>query len=153
MPRIADFFIIKAFSQITKLFPPFVRKSLIVLIPLSLIISLLELAGLLTILPVIRILLNPEIILSNPILIRISKLIQSEDPVYFVMVLMGSIVVFNVVKTVIVYWASVYQVKTLYDVAQKLTLTQFQYYLYRPYRLQVLGSTGTALRNIIEIPF
>jgi ABC-type bacteriocin/lantibiotic exporter with double-glycine peptidase domain len=57
------------------------------------------------------------------------------------------------VKTVIVYWASVYQVKTLYDVAQKLTLTQFQYYLYRPYRLQVLGSTGTALRNIIEIPF
>jgi ABC-type bacteriocin/lantibiotic exporter with double-glycine peptidase domain len=66
---------------------------------------------------------------------------------------MAGIVVFNIIKTIVVFWANNYQVKTLYDVAHKLTLTQYQHYLFKPYRFQVLGSSGTALRNIIDIPF
>ena len=153
MTRLSDFFVIRTFSQISRLFPSFVKNSLIVLIPVSFIISLAEVAGLITILPVIRILLNPEIIETNVILRWINEFIGSPNPVIFVTVLMAAIVLFNIVKTIIVYWANNFQVKTLYDVAQKLTLTQYQYYLFKPYRFQVLGSTGTALRNIIDIPF
>jgi ABC-type bacteriocin/lantibiotic exporter with double-glycine peptidase domain len=153
MTRLNNFFVINAFSQISRLFPPFVRNSLLVLIPLSFVISFAEVAGLMTILPVIRILLNPEVIVTNSILDWINKLIGSPDPVTFVTVIMAVIVFFNIIKTIVVYWANKYQVKTLYDVAHKLTLTQFQYYLFKPYQFQVLGSTGTALRNIIDIPF
>ena len=133
--------------------PGYVIQTIYKLIPLTLLISFFDVFGLLIILPVIKIILNPQLIHDNQYLSYFYDGFGVNNEMQFVLILLGIIVVFFCVKNIIVYVVSNYQAKKSYSVATRLTVDQYELYLMKPYEYHAGSNSGDLLRSIIEIPF
>lgn len=133
--------------------PGFVSSAILRLLPISFFMSCFEVIGLLIIVPVIQILIKPEIIQSNTYLQMLYVFVGSPTEITFVIYLLVFIVLFFVFKNVVTYWASFLQTRITYRIAEKLTSLQFQNYLYQSYAHHVKYNTSILLRKIIEIPY
>ncbi len=147
------FFFWRILGSIKKSMPSFVSKAIIRLLPLAFFLSCIEIAGLVLIVPVIRILLDTRIIYENPHLYKMFLLIDAKNEIEFLVFFLALIVLFFIVKNFVFYWASFRQTKITYSVAERLTSLQFQLYLLQPYKLHVKDNTSILLRKIIEIPY
>jgi ATP-binding cassette, subfamily B, bacterial PglK len=146
-------FLARVIGSIREVLPAFVSSSIARLLPLSFLLSIFEIVGLVIIVPVIQILLKPEVIHSNPLLSKLYILFQSSNEIIFIVYLLTLIVLFFVVKNILFYWASFRQTRITYGVAERLTTLQFEKYLYQPYSSHVKDNTSVLLRKIIEIPY
>ncbi|MEP2668351.1 MAG: ABC transporter ATP-binding protein [Cyclobacteriaceae bacterium] len=147
------FFLIRIMISIRHLLPSFVQKSMLRLLPIAFLLSVFEIFGLLIVIPVIQIILQPADIRENSFLLELFKFSRSSDETIFVMYLLGFIVLFFVVKNLIVYWSSLKQTNETFKVATRLTTLQFEKYLYQPYKFHVSDNSSIILRKIIEIPY
>jgi len=147
------FFLVRVIGLIKEVMPAFVSSSIIKLLPISFLLSIFEIVGLLIIVPVIQILLKPAIIHSNWQLEQLFVFLRAPNEIVFIVYLLTLIVLFFVVKNALIYWASLWQTRITYGVAERLTTLQFQKYLYQPYQSHVNDNTSVLLRKIIEIPY
>lgn len=140
-------------QSIRKTFPGFVWSSTLKLLPLSLILSVLEVFGLVMVIPVIQIILDPHEIQANVYLQILYSIFQSPGELEFILILLGLVVIFFFMKNALIYWASSRQAKIAYDVSARLTTLQFERYLHQPFDRHVNDNSNDLLRKIIEIPF
>ncbi len=150
---LSDFFALRAIRLIKKNFPPFILRSIVVQLPVSILLSLFEIFGLLILLPIIQILLNPELINQNELLKTMYALSGVHNEVEFVMILLGIVIVFFVFKTAMVYWATRRQTQLTFDIGSRLSALKFQEHLLQPYSYHIKASVGDIQRKIVEIPF
>lgn len=146
-------FLWRVIGSIRNVLPSFVWSSILRLAPVALMLSILDVFGLVIVVPVIQIILDPETIGSNPYLNFLYIALQPPDETVFILVLLGSIVLFFVLKNIIVYWGSFRQSLIAYDVGARLTILQFERYLYQDFQRHIDDNSSVALRKIIEIPF
>lgn len=147
------FFLIRIMINIRHLLPSFVQKAMLRLLPIAFVLSVFEIFGLLIVIPVIQIILQPAEIHENYFLLELFKFSRSSNETIFVMYLLSLIVLFFVVKNLIVYWSSLKQTNETFEVATRLTTLQFEKYLYQPYKFHVNDNSSILLRKIIEIPY
>jgi ABC-type multidrug transport system fused ATPase/permease subunit len=150
---IRNFFAFRTLRLIKKSLPPFVTRAIVAQLPISFLLSLFEIFGLVVLLPIIQILLNPKLISGNPILKRLYAMTGVHNEVEFVMILLAFVIVFFLIKTAIVYWGTRLQTKLTYDIGARLATYKFQEHLLQPYAYHIAASTGDVQRKIIEIPF
>jgi ATP-binding cassette, subfamily B, bacterial PglK len=149
----SDFFVFRAIRLIKRNFPPFILRAITLQLPVSFLLSLLEIFGLLILLPIIQILLNPELISRNKMLKTLYTFSGVHNEVEFVMILLGVVIVFFFFKTALVYWASRRQTELTYTIGSRLATLKFQEHLLQPYSYHVKASTGDIQRKIVELPF
>lgn len=120
---------------------------------MSLVLSVLDVFGLVMVVPVIQIILDPDNIETNRYLKFLHSILQSPGELQFILVLLGFVVIFFILKNALIYWASSRQASIAYDVSARLTILQFELYLHQPFERHVNDNSNDILRKIIEIPF
>jgi ATP-binding cassette, subfamily B, bacterial PglK len=146
-------FIVRVVSMIRRTLPSFVWSSTLALLPVSFLISFLEVFGLVMIIPVLEIMLSPDRVQSNRILNYLFVKLNSPPIPVFIVYLLGAVVLFFIFKNVLFYLASKKQARISFDVAARLSTLQFERYLYEPFINHVNHNSSILLRKIIEIPY
>lgn len=148
-----EFFLGRILETIRKTLPSFVWSSTLRLLPVSLILSILDVFGLVMVIPVIQMILEPDKIEENAFLKSLYAILQSPGQTQFILMLLGVVVIFFTLKNGLIYLASSQQASIAYDVSARLTVLQFERYLYQPFESHVKDNSSDLLRKIIEIPF
>ncbi len=133
--------------------PPFVISAILALLPVTFIFTIFEIFGLVVVVPVIQILVNPSVIEESSILNSLYRAAGSPVQSMFVLYLLGLSVIFFLVKNALVFWASRKQTRLVYDTASRLTQLQFQEYIFQPFEKHVEENSSIVLRKVIEIPY
>jgi ABC-type bacteriocin/lantibiotic exporter with double-glycine peptidase domain len=113
----------------------------------------LEVFGLLMIVPVVEIILVPGKVESSPYLMSLYKALGVNNKVTFIMILLGTLVGFFLIKNVLVYFASRQQTTISFNISAKLANMQFERFLYQPFEHHVGDNNALLLRKIVDIPF
>lgn len=119
----------------------------------SLIRSLLDIFGLLIVLPVINLLINPEIINSNKWIHLAYTYFSFQSAAVFTLVLMGCVLVMFMMKVWVYYFCVRYQSFTSFNIAARLSLNRFSSYLGKPYGFHLSANSAVLVRNFATLPF
>ncbi|HET6225692.1 MAG TPA: hypothetical protein VFF27_05390, partial [Bacteroidia bacterium] len=136
------------FSKIKNDFPPYVIKAIYKLVPISLLISIVEIIGISMLLPVLNILLNPEIIHSNWLLSSSYSIMHCESVNQFFFYLLLAVIGVFILKNICFYYLSRYQTDLSNEIAGKLLVSQYDIYLRKPYSFHLDNEPASLLRSI-----
>ncbi len=145
--------ILSVFSQINESVPSYVKKELIRLLPAGFALSILDIFGLLALLPIIKILVDPGLIENNSILNRLYLWTEASNATHFVLFLVAAVLVLFLIKILLTYFISKFFAKVSFGVASKLVVDQYAKYVNAPLSYRSKIASGDLLRSIIEIPY
>lgn len=143
----------QVYKNIVNHTPNYVKKTIFKLLPLVFISSLVDIFGLLIILPILKIILEPHIIQENSHLHWLFNKLQFSSEMQFVAFLLASTVCFFIFKNIIAYHITSSQSKLSFKVATNLVINQFERFIKKPFQFHTEYKTGDLLRSIIEIPY
>ncbi len=148
-----NFFLYKTYRNISVHFPKYVSKKIGQLLWLSLSLSLLEVLGLLLVLPIIHIVLDSQAINDSKLLSLIYRTLEFSDNIDFVIFLFGVLSLFFTLKTALIYVVTKTQSRISYKIAERLTNESFEYLLTSSFSFHAQSNAAELLRKIVGIPF
>lgn len=151
--RASDIILIKTYRNIRKYLPSYVSEAIAKLIPTSFLLSVFELLSLAIVFPVINVVLHPEFIKSNSILLAIYEYFSFTSNVQYVLFLFFVIAICFLVKNIIVYIVLKKQADISYGIAKQISISQYKKYLNQSYSFHSKSKPSDLLTNISVIPF
>ena len=127
------------------------RKSLVIIVGIILN-AILDVFGLATILPVMTVALEPELVQTNRYLNRAFTSLGYTDVDAFLLLLIGILVVIFALKVVVGLLIMYQQAKYSFDIAHSLSRRQYRYYFDMGYEYVRNIDTGNYLTNVRNIP-
>ena len=151
--NLRGFFPIKTYRDIRSALPGYGPNAILRLLPLSFLLSVFEIFGLALLLPLIKIIISPNIITGNRYLAWLYHATGITDHVLFVLFLLGMVSFFFILKNLTAFWIMARQAKISYEIASKLSESQYDQYLGSSYSFHINSNSTYLLRNIAVIPF
>ena len=147
------FFLVDTYHNIKYKLPSYVLKAIVRLAPIYLISSLFEIFGLFVLFPVIRIIIEPQIIKENRYVNLLYTSLHFKSNISFVLFLFSSITVLFVLKNFFIYLISKKQITVAFNLACRLSLEKYNSYFKKPYSFHSDNNTAVLLRNFTQMPF
>jgi len=123
-------------------------KLFIVVLFLGVLSSVFELAGISTILPIVSLLLNGNAsVETNSVLKLFSNLFKESDPQRLATILIVSLLVFILIKTVICFVSTYIQNSFVLNTSKKLTKKLMEGYLNEPYEYHIEKNSSELIRK------
>jgi len=146
-------YLFRIYRKIKSTTPAYTAEAIFKLVPTVLLLAVFDVFGLLMILPIIKIIIEPTIIYENQYLLYLFTKFNLHSEILFSMVLLSIIVLFYIIKNLITYYGTRWQSHLIFSTAAKLTIHQFELFLFKPFQYHANKESGNLLRSIIEIPF
>jgi ABC-type bacteriocin/lantibiotic exporter with double-glycine peptidase domain len=151
--QINSSFLIKLLNRIKNELPPYVIKSLYKALPVSFLLSVIEILSLSTLFPIINIIINPKKIQENKILNEIYTFFHFQNDATFILIILIAIIIIFVLKNIAVYYFSKFQINLFYVTAEKLVLEKYRRYMNMPYGEHTNSNSSALLRNVLQVPY
>ncbi len=133
--------------------PPEVSRSLKRLVPVLLIAGLLELIGLFILFPVISILLNPEKMQEESLVMGLYRLTGMTSLQQFIILCFGILLLFFILKNGVLYLVYKKQTKVQFELATQIVNERFESYLLNEQGILNEKNIAVLLRNVTQIPY
>jgi ABC-type multidrug transport system fused ATPase/permease subunit len=147
------FFISVTYRRIISELPPYVLNAIKKLAPLYLISTVFEIIGLVVIFPVIKVVIEPQMIQSNEYLSFLFAFFHFSNKMSFVLFLFCSITLIFILKNLLLFIVSKKQTNIAFKLATKLAFDKYSTYLNKPYSFHNENNTAVLLRNFSQLPF
>src|SRR6202008_2471637 len=102
-------------------------------LPVSFLISFFEIFGLVMVLPIINVLIKPELISASQYLNVLYSYFNFTNNVTFVLLLLSIVTSFFLLKNLFVYWASRKQSEISFSIASQLSINRYEQYMHESY--------------------
>lgn len=133
--------------------PPEVSRSLKKLTPILLFAGVLELIGLFILFPVISILLNPEKIQSESVVMKLYQLTGLATLQQFILFSFAALLLFFILKNGVLYLVYKKQTKVQFELATQIVNERFESYLLNEQGILNEKNIAVLLRNVTQIPY
>ncbi len=133
--------------------PAEVSRNLKKLIPILLFAGILELIGLFILFPVISILLNPEKIESNSLVMNLYKFTGLGSLQQFILFSFAVLLLFFVLKNLVLYLVYKKQTNVQFQLATQIVNERFESYLLNEQGILNEKNIAVLLRNVTQIPY
>ncbi len=133
--------------------PGYIIRQLYRLVPIIVLSSLFEIISLGLLIPVVRILIAPEMIQSNRFLKIIWEYFNLNDQVLFVLVLLLFVLLTFFIKNVCSFFLVKKQSDTIYKVVSEMIIRKFNSFLNKPFHSHINDDPSKELTAIISIPY
>ena len=133
--------------------PPEVSRSLKRLVPVLLIAGLLELIGLFILFPVISILLNPEKMQEESLVMGLYRFTGMTSLQQFIILCFGVLLLFFILKNGVLYLVYKKQTKVQFELATQIVNERFESYLLNEQGILNEKNIAVLLRNVTQIPY
>jgi ABC-type multidrug transport system fused ATPase/permease subunit len=147
------FFLTGTYYSIKNNLPPYVLRSVIRLTPAYLLSSIFEIFGLFVLFPVIRIIIEPQLIHENRYMNFLYTALDFRSNTSFVLFLFSSVTLLFVLKNFFIFLITKRQVNVAFELASRLSLEKYSSYLNKPYSFHSDSNTAVLLRNFTQMPF
>jgi ABC-type multidrug transport system fused ATPase/permease subunit len=151
--RFRNIFLFHVYGKIKHELPPFVSLSLKKTLPVSIILSLLEIVSLSALFPVINFIINEDQIHQNRFLEEMYRYLNFSSNNYFILFLLSIVILLFLIKNISVYYFSKFQINMFYSVTEKLILKRYQFYMNSPYLKHIEHNSSELIRNVSQIPY
>jgi ABC-type multidrug transport system fused ATPase/permease subunit len=150
--KFKSFFLFTIYENLKNKLPAYVLGSMAKLIPAFFISSLFEIFGLVILLPVINIIIDPSIIDKSFYLKFIYSGIKFKDTTSFVLFLMSAVTLVFIAKNILLYFIYKLQSNTAFYLCEKIAFGKYASYLNKPYKFHSENNSANLLRNFIQLP-
>lgn len=133
--------------------PPEIVRNANKLIPALLFTGILELAGLLILFPVITILLDPEKIKNEPLIVKLYQATGLSSIQQFIILSFGLLCLFFIIKNVILFIVYKKQSQVQFQLATQIVNERFESYLLNEQGILSEENIAVLLRNVTQIPY
>jgi ATP-binding cassette, subfamily B, bacterial PglK len=133
--------------------PPEVSRNLKKLVPILLFAGILELIGLFILFPVISILLNPDKLEKESLVMDIYKSTGLESIQQFIILSFATLLLFFILKNIILYLVYKKQTKVQFQLATQIVNERFESYLLNDQGILNEKNIAILLRNVTQIPY
>lgn len=133
--------------------PAEVSRNLKKLIPILLFAGILELIGLFILFPVISILLNPDKIESNSLVMNLYKFTGLGSLQQFILFSFAVLLLFFILKNLILYLVYKKQTNIQFQLATQIVNERFESYLLNEQGILNEKNIAVLLRNVTQIPY
>ena len=151
--RMNSYFLIQLHNRIKQQLPEYVAKSLYKTIPVSFLLSIIEVLSLSSLFPIINMIIHQEQIRENRILWFIYQNFGFSTNARFILAMLMLVIVLFILKNIAVFYFSKFQITTFYKTAEMLVLEKYRFYMNMPYSQHVDSNSSALLRNVSQIPY
>jgi ABC-type multidrug transport system fused ATPase/permease subunit len=148
-----NFLLNKTIASIKSRMPAFVYKAIFKTLPLLLLSSAFELIGLMIVIPIISIVINPSIIQSNSVFHYLFTSFHFQSEIAFVFFIFHFVIVIFILKNIILFIAYKFQTTIAYDLAEKIAMNRYQSYLMKSHEFYAENNSAVLLRKVTDIPY
>ena len=146
-------FLKETFRNIKTKLPTYVLRSISKLIPFYIVSSLFEIFGLITLIPVINVIIDPEVIRRNPYLHFLYERGGFQSHLKFATFLLCIATFIFILKNILLFFISKIQNNIIFELTRKLSFNKYNSYLDKDYDFHTENNSSVLLRNMTQIPF
>ena len=138
------------FKQLNYIFSRRQKISFAILVIIILIGSILELAGVAMVMPLVEVLTNPDQIHNNFIYSRLFDILNIDSDLTFILMFLVALIIVYIVKNAYLLFMYDCQFRFTYNNRRRITLKLMKAYMYRPYEFHLSKNISELQRNMKE---
>ena len=150
--RLTENLIASSVIKINRLLTPGQKKKSLLMIFQIFSLGILDVFGLASLLPIIHLTTNQDLIFSNSYLHQVYQFLHFTSPIYFILFIFFIAVLFFVMKNIIGVWINYSQIKFSYDIASNLTSRKLKQFLKLDVTAIVSTNSSVFASNISASP-